>query len=209
MVLRSLRSRLIGAFGLIVLLMILLSGALSIWATTSRFDILVTEESRQRAREFVPLLEGSYDHRGGWSGLDGLLTTTPSEVFDTIWYDTEWWGEVATALGVDNQTLVNLAEDADSLAAVAEAQGVDPDALVQAIVESERAGVDAAVALGHLMPGQVEDELASLRKNAVEQNSPCETARGRAYEQKTGLLLRLCEKTLATTLRTSPILQTA
>jgi len=167
MVLRSLRSRLIGAFGLIVLLMILLSGVLSIWATTSRFDILVTEESRQRAREFVPLLEASYDHRGGWSGLDGLLTTTPSEVFDTIWYDTEWWGEVATALGVDNQTLANLAEDADSLAAVAEAQGVDPDALVQAIVESERAGIDAAVALGHLMPSQVEDELASLRKNAT------------------------------------------
>ena len=164
--LRSLRSRLIGAFGLIVLLMIMLSGVLSIWATTSRFDILVTEESRQRAREFVPLLEASYAHRGGWSGLDGLLTTTVSEVFDVIWYDTEWWGVVATALGLDNQTLAELAEDADSLAAVAEARGVDPDVLVQAIVESEQTSIDAAVASGQLTPGQAEEELASVEENA-------------------------------------------
>ena len=164
--LRSLRSRLIGAFGLVVLLMILLSGALSIWAMTSRFDILVTEESRQRAREFVPLLEASYAHRGGWSGLDGLLTTTVSEVFDVIWYDTEWWGVVATAMGLDNQTLAEEAEDADSLAAVAEARGVDPDVLIQAIVESERPSIDAAVASGQLTPNQAEDELTSLEENA-------------------------------------------
>ncbi len=175
--LRSLRSRLIGAFGLIVLLMIILSGVLSIWATTSRFDILVTEESRQRAREFVPLLEASYAHRGDWSGLDGLLTTTASEVFDIVWYDTEWWGVVAIALGMDNQTLADQAGEAYSLADVAEAQGVDPDVLVQAIVESERPSIDAAIASGQLTPGQAEDELASIRENAtyyIEDEPPIE-----------------------------------
>ena len=167
--LRSLRSRLTGAFGLLILLMILLSGALSIWATTSRFDILVTEESRQRAREFVPLLEASYAYRGDWSSLDDLLTT-PSDMCD-FWFDTDWWGVAATTLGLDNQALAEAAslttEGAGNLAAVAEEQGVDLDVLVQAIVESEQANVDAAVASGRLPPGQVEDTLASIEENAT------------------------------------------
>ena len=41
--------KLVGAFGLIIGLTALLSGGFALWATTQRFDVLVTDESRRRA----------------------------------------------------------------------------------------------------------------------------------------------------------------
>ena len=51
---RSLRWRLVGALGVVILLTVLLSGALALWTTPNRFDILVTDESRQQAQALAP-----------------------------------------------------------------------------------------------------------------------------------------------------------
>ena len=56
----SLRWQLIAAFGLVILLAVLLGGAFSIWTTVNRFDLLVTEEGQAQAEEIAPLLEDSH-----------------------------------------------------------------------------------------------------------------------------------------------------
>jgi two-component system OmpR family sensor kinase/two-component system sensor histidine kinase BaeS len=155
-----------GTFGLVILLMMLLSGTLSIWATTSRFDLLVTQESRERALELAPILEASFAVRGDWSGLDTLLAQSSSDMIDTIVYDRDWWSIVATHLGIDEPTLADQIVREGNLGAIAIMRGIEPATLVQAIIDVEKAKIDMAAASGRLTADEATAELAVVQASA-------------------------------------------
>lgn len=145
----NLRWQLIAAFGLVILLVVLMSGALSIWMTVSRFDLLVTEEGVAQAEELAPLLEASYAYWGDWRGLDNLLSgltlaTPPDFFFEgvTLDSDVDWWQVSASALGLSDDDLWEQMDEQGSIAAIAEARGSDGDAIVEAIVQAEMDAMD-------------------------------------------------------------------
>ncbi|NOZ29829.1 MAG: HAMP domain-containing histidine kinase [Chloroflexi bacterium] len=161
---RSLRWRLILPFSLLILLTVLLSGALSAWFTLNRFDVFVTDEGRMAAEELAPFLEAYYAYHGGWEGLADLLNT-PADSLDALdglypaWDSSVDWIEVAAGvLGIDPETLWDRL-DQNSIAEIATDLGVDPDKVVEAIVEAERKAIEEVVAAGGLSSEQAELEM--------------------------------------------------
>ncbi len=153
-------------FGFIILFTVISSGILAYWVTTNRFDILVTKEGQQRAEEIAPLLEASYAYWGNWDGLNEMLslemveTGFPLEMFEPAWYsDVDWWQVTVETLNLDEEMLSTYWHSWTSLATLVEEQGVDPNDLVQVIVEAEQTAVDAAVEAGQLTPEQAADEM--------------------------------------------------
>ena len=148
---QSLRWKIIGAFSLTILLTIILSGALSAWMTASRFDVFITSEGQYQAEEIAPLLEASYAISGNWDNLGELFaiypeTDLPPELFKSQWYsDIDWIEIILNELKLNEETLFNQWEQAQNLAAVAKAQGVDPDYLVQAIILAEEKALQEAI----------------------------------------------------------------
>ena len=162
----SLRWRLVAAFGLIIVLTVFLSGALSLWATRDRFGILVTEQDRDWAEKIAPLMEASYAYWGNWRGLDELFSDplddelVPKELFVTEWFsDIDWWAIAAHTLGLDQQSMREYLEQGNSLAQVAEYQDVAPQAIANAIIAAEQQASDKAVSNGKLTAGQALDEM--------------------------------------------------
>ena len=125
---QSLRWKIAAAFSLTILFTIVLSGTLSAWMTIARFDVFVTDEGFYQAEEIAPLLEASYAITGDWSNLDELLA--PSFSPEPWLSSVEWDQIVIEILGLDEESYFNQLEQSESLAAVAETRGVDPDRLV-------------------------------------------------------------------------------
>ncbi|MFN8458966.1 MAG: ATP-binding protein [Anaerolineae bacterium] len=157
---RSLRWRLIAAFGLVILLTTLLNGLLSFWVTTNRFNLLITDQSQQQAQSIARLLELNYAYRGDWGYLNDLLAysdqlvTSDAQVMYYLWTGQVDGHEIiAQTLQMDSQTLSDkIAEAEGGYAQVARERQVDPQALVQAIIRADQAAVDQAVADGKLSP---------------------------------------------------------
>jgi signal transduction histidine kinase len=169
---RSLRWQLVAALGLVILLGVVLSGALSAWSTVRRFGLLVTEEGQSRAHELAPLLEASYAYWGDWAGLSNLLgepleyDLAPDFFATPFVSDLDWWAVSATALGMSDEELETGVEGSGSVAAVAEARGIDPEQVVQAIVRAEQSAYEEAVAAGLVLEG--EQYLGWVYDSAVE-----------------------------------------
>ena len=144
----SLRWQLIAAFGLVILLAVLIGGAFSIWTTVNRFDLLVTEEGVAQAEEIAPLLEASYAYWGDWRGLDdllnGLTSDTPPNFFEgvTLSSDVDWWEVSASTLGLSVEGLLDQVDEESSIGAVADRRGVDGDTIIEAIVQAEMDALD-------------------------------------------------------------------
>ena len=170
----SLRWRLVGALTLVILLTILLSGTLSILATTNRFDLLITDESRQQAQAIAPFLEASYAYRGNWDGLDTVLAdnalnVSPLEIFVPYWEsDLDWFEIVLNTLQVEEETLLENWADDQSLAEVAQPYQVEPESLVQAIVKAEQVALDEAVREDEVARNDVPALLVELERDATE-----------------------------------------
>jgi two-component system, OmpR family, sensor histidine kinase BaeS len=162
---RSLRWKITAAFGLVILLTIAFSGGFSYWSTSTQFDVLVTDESGQRAEALIPLLEASYTYWGNWDGLDELLesygeTGFPATVFAEPWgSDVDWWAITMETLDLGDEDLWEAWEEADSLAAVADDLGIAPQVLVDAIFAAENAAVLAAVKSGELSRWEADEEI--------------------------------------------------
>ena len=148
---QSLRLKIIAAFSLVILLTIILSGVLSAWMTSSRFEVLVTSEGQYQAEEIVPLIEANYAIANNWHNLNKLFNTTSSEtappdLFEYTWYsDTNWVKITADELKVDEETLLNQWEQGQSLATIAEKQGVNPKLLEEAIIKAEKNAIEQAI----------------------------------------------------------------
>ncbi len=164
----SLRWKITAAFGLVILVTIAFSGALSYWATSTQFEVLITDESGLRAEAIGPLLEASYAYWGNWDGLDEILesyaeTGLPPAVFADPWVsEVDWWAITLQTLNYSDDELWDAWEDADSLAAVSDSVGVDPDVLQAAIISAEETAVQAAVTAGELTTWEAAEELEWL-----------------------------------------------
>ena len=159
---QSLRLKIIAAFSLVILLTIILSGAISAQMTTSRFDILVTNEGYYLAEEIAPLLEANYALNGNWDNLEKLLTPaseeSPPTLFEEYWYsEVDWVDIILEELEVDEETLFIKWEQAESLAAIAEAQGTDPKFLVETILKEEENAIQEAIQKGELSPQEASE----------------------------------------------------
>jgi two-component system sensor histidine kinase BaeS len=169
---QSLRWRLIGAFSLTILLTMTLSGVLSAWMTASEFNVLVTSESYFLAEEIAPLLEANYAIERNWDYLDDILTdypeeSTPPPFFEDYWYsEIDWVEVVANELDLEAETLFEEWEQAQTLAAVAEKWGVDPEQLVNVIVEAEGESLQEVVESGELADEEATDISSWVTENA-------------------------------------------
>ena len=165
--LKKLRWQLVLAFGLLILLVVVLSGAFSIWMTFRRFQLLVTEENRIQAQEIAPLLEASYAHWGDWHGLEELLASgsnTPPALFEEIPISekVDWLEVSAEVLGMEKETLVARLQEGNSIADLARAQGLDAEAVIQAIIRAEL----------EAMPNLTEEERSRTRRWLEKNLSP-------------------------------------
>ncbi|MCP4138948.1 MAG: HAMP domain-containing protein [Chloroflexi bacterium] len=171
---QSLRWKLIGAFSLTILLTIILSGTISAWMTTSRFDVLVTSESYYLAEEIAPLLEANYAIEGNWDHLGELFVAYPDDssppaLFEEYWYsDIDWAALVADELKMDEETFFEQWKQAQSLAALSKDRGVDPDFLVQTIVAAEEEVIKEAIQYEELTPEVAEKTLIWIAEDAAD-----------------------------------------
>lgn len=158
MIFRTLRWRMVAAFGLVILITLLLSSALSLWATTTRFNILVTDEGRAQAQAIAPLLEASYALRGDWGGLDVLMAseTLGASEWES---DVDWIDIAADEMGMDEDQFYSEWDALGSLQAVAVANAIAPDVLVEAIVAAEWEAGETAVSNGELSFTALEEEM--------------------------------------------------
>jgi hypothetical protein len=75
----------------------------------------------------------------------------------------------ATALGMTESELrTALAPDGTSLAGVAEAQGVDVDTLVEALVQAQQERIEQAVEDGRITQAEADERLADLEARVTE-----------------------------------------
>ncbi len=166
----QLRWKLVAAFGALILLAVVLSSIIAVQATENQFAVLITNEGQTWVEDIAPILEESYAYWGNWSGVGQLVSgqvRMPLEFFVSTWQsDCDWWQVVADELGVDKATLTELWHQSNSLTAIAEERGIDPETLVTAIVEVEAAATAVAVDAGTITEFDATLHLAEVEKTA-------------------------------------------
>lgn len=167
--LKSLRWQIVGAISLVILLTILISGVLSSLITTNRFDLLVTDQGRERAEGLAPLLEASYRYWGDWRHLDQLLNPNQFAIVSDFPADV-WFSSVNWDFIIEEMTGVSVFELDErtmflgsSEAAYAEV-GTTSDELIAALVIAEAEAIAQAEERG-----EISDEIAELSLELVTQ----------------------------------------
>ncbi|VAW31032.1 hypothetical protein MNBD_CHLOROFLEXI01-5195, partial [hydrothermal vent metagenome] len=164
----SLRHRLFIGFGLVILLTVILSGIVSAVTTANRFDILITEQGVQRAKEVAPLLEASYTFHGNWNGVINLLQSGSDEIVLDVPFDVEWWPDLdwfdlsADAVGLDFEQFFEELDNVDSMAQLAVNHNIDPTQLIADILAAEQEAVKTAVSSQELSAEEGQQYLANL-----------------------------------------------
>lgn len=160
---KTLRWRLFGALGLVVLLTIGLSSGLTIFTTALQFEQLTQEEGQQRAAELAPLIEASFFLVGDWARIEDPFVTDYG-----LWGDealgVDWFAIAAETMGIDDDTLFDMLLTMESLTAVSEAYNVPASQLADAIWTAEWESLQMAVAEGYLSAADAEFIAADLEK---------------------------------------------
>ncbi|MEM7119545.1 MAG: HAMP domain-containing sensor histidine kinase [Chloroflexota bacterium] len=157
---KTLRGRLFGALGLVVVLTIGLSSMLTIYTTTLQFEQLTQEEALGRAKELAPLIEASYWLVGDWERIEEPFFAGPMD--DEAFFGVDWFEVVADELGVDSDLLLEELAALGSLTAVSEAYNTPPSQLANAIYVVEEEFVKTAVSDGYLSAMDADFILANL-----------------------------------------------
>ena len=166
----SLRGRLLIAFGLLILLTVLLTGLLAAWLTSNRFNILVTADGRAQARNVAPILEASYLLHGDWKQVDklwknsALAAQTPvSDTMDSHWDSGINLVEIiATTLDMSTEFFGAENGANPSTSAVIEQYGQSVDVVLDKLLAAEQKAVDRAVISGELTANEAEQHMASV-----------------------------------------------
>jgi signal transduction histidine kinase len=158
----SLRWKITAAFGTVILLAVLLSGILAFWFTAVQFDILITDQSGERAEQIAPLLEASYATWGSWDGLDELFESFDVETIPILLKESwesgiDWWGLILKTSKITEDELLQEWERTGSLASAAEAYNIDPNIWADIIIESEEQALSDAVIRGEISPREAEE----------------------------------------------------
>lgn len=142
----SLRWQIIIAFGLVILLAVLLSASAAFWITQREFNVLVLEEGEALAFDLALYVESQYNLVGGWQALpvpllapefkEGVVLEGVLVDETEMWPEIEWGRLIARELGLSWGAYEHLREE-ETVEELAIKQGVDPNALVGAIVRSE------------------------------------------------------------------------
>lgn len=162
--------KVIAAFILVITLVTVIGLGLSIVFTTTRFNVLVTEQNRQQARELAPLLEARYAFLGNWRELDPHSnvaedTSTPAPNF---WQrQADWPAAIRQALQLPDSTTAGISTEERGWRQVAEQLQVAPDVLVTAILHAERIEVENALLAGELDPVLYAPILAQVEQEAT------------------------------------------
>ncbi len=138
MIFRTLRWRMVAAFGIVILITLLLSGGLSLWAMTMRFDVLVTDEGMAQAESIAPLLEASYALNGDWSGLNELMSNSSADM-QLADSGVDWFTVAADVMGLSEDEMFDAWDEFGSLEAVARANAIPPEEVIEAIIAAETA----------------------------------------------------------------------
>lgn len=155
----SLRGRLLIAFGLLILLTVLLTGLLAAWLTTDRFALFVTEEGKAQARSIASIVEANYLLHGSWAEVEQLLykdsaITAQAAISNTIneqWFSAVDWMQItATTLAMSPEFFTAEANANDSMAAVVIQNGKSLDDVINAIMVAEKQATEAAIISGTL-----------------------------------------------------------
>jgi hypothetical protein len=162
----SLRWKIIGAFSFTILLTLTLSGILSAWMTTSRFQMLVTTEGQYLAEEIAPLLEASYAISGNWDNLEALFSVYPEsepppELFETSWFsDVDWLAIAAKSLDMEYTSLINRWDNGESIAEIARSLGKKPTEITKKIIAAEENAIQTALQNGKISQEEADNALS-------------------------------------------------
>ncbi len=74
----------------------------------------------------------------------------------------DWFTVAAETIGLDEDALWEALEDGQSIAEIAQAHGVEPQAVIDAVVAAEKEFVDRLVAEGELTQEEADEWLAEL-----------------------------------------------
>ncbi len=169
----SLRWKIIGAFSFTILLTITLSGILSVWMTTSRFEMLITSEGQYLAEEIAPLLESAYALNQSWDTLEEIFTVYPEDapppaLFETSWYsNVDWLDVAAKSLDMDYIALSDRWENGESIAEIADSQGVNPQTIITDLLVEEEKALQEALKKGEVSPDAA-DNITAWTTDSIE-----------------------------------------
>lgn len=172
----SLRGRLLLAFGLLILLTVLLTGLLVALWTKDNFKFLVTAESKAQAYKVAPMLEASYLLHGNWTKVDTLWhqespITAQIAFSDTVngqpYKGADWSQITATALGMSTEFFLAESNANESMADVIAQDGKSLDAIVNDIMVAEKQAIGAQITAGTLTATSAETQLSQLTTDLV------------------------------------------
>lgn len=141
------RNRLI--FAAVLTLVLALAVAVPAFAATES-----TDGTTQTCTEAGPL----GPRQGGQFGVGGKMSAA-----------------IAKALGIEAEALEEARQSGKSLANIAEAQGVDKDVLLGAMMEVHRAALDEAVAEGRITQERADAMLERMRERATDRIDDTQT----------------------------------
>ena len=159
---QRLQSRIILAFGFVILLAVAVSGWLAIRATTNEFDLFVTEEGFAQAEDIAVYLEAAYNYRGEFGDIEALLqqrygfadaflleegviieeVPVELEFFEENPFEQffEWDQIIADELDLSFEEFQEMRVEL-SIADIAFEQGVDVEQLISAVMTFERENI--------------------------------------------------------------------
>ncbi|HUN23227.1 MAG TPA: ATP-binding protein [Anaerolineales bacterium] len=167
----SLRWRLVLAFALLVMLATALGGLLSYRFTANNFEILLTNQSIQRAANLAPLLETSYLYNDGWSGLDALLSAQElvavplyNTSSDNYWVSNLDWTQIAAdSIGISVEQFFEDSTDTFSWGQIAEKHNVNSASLYDVLWQVEVNAVQAAQSDGLVAEAEANAYLQQIK----------------------------------------------
>jgi transposase-like protein len=127
----------------------------------------IIEAERALASELVAEGEITQEEADEWlSFVEEDVSSFVLESWEWMeWMAVDWYSIAAETIGMDDEALWEAVEGGQSLADVAQASGVDPQAVIDAIVEAERAFVERLVDEGELTREEANEWLRFLEED--------------------------------------------
>ncbi len=162
---RKLKWELAGILSLVVVLTVALNSLFSLWQTSQGFEIYVSGENRANAETIAPVLEKYYDFYGNWDGLKTLLDQQAN--YDKAYYDwtsgVDWLTVAVETIGIDEKKFYDEYDRTWYVAGIARKYGVDPEKIVQNIIDAEQRAVDKAVT-DRILPAKTAEQNMVIAK---------------------------------------------
>lgn len=153
-----LRNLLILIITSVVLLAILFSFVLSYLFTSTRFNVLITENNKSFAEEIAPIIQDFYQQENNWNAVLSILEYSaenpPVEFFEDYWISDLDWVDIIEKQGLSPEVIEDGYWQGQSLAEIATANSVDPNEIYDAILSAEMNAAEEAYNIGEISLNQ-------------------------------------------------------